>query len=573
MDKLKYIKIEKADGSLSDSIPLTADAVNITMANGNSAEDEINSKINENQLNSVKNILQNEIKGIGSPLVASSISEMTDTKRVYVLTTNGHWYYYNDSTWTDGGVYQAAEDSETVNELKEELEEIVNIEVTISKNKIDTSRCMVDYTLDSFGNTSSYNGRSVTDYIKVNKNDIILFTRTNINTGVRIDANCLSIWGYNENKEAVERLGTNINVLTINNENIKYIRACMNATWTDLSLGHQIMMTINDDDTSYKVFTPSSKIVTLKIEPRIESIESKTKDYNFELVGLQVMNPKILSSSWSDFCVINDKLLIFSESDTSVNDYTGYIYVLDIPTKTFEKKFTHDFGHCNSLEYNKDLDAIVMGNGGQNENIDGQIKIYYDVSSWLNLEDGYALQETSLISNSKAIVIDTGDVTDGLGYKVNAIWGDNNEYISGNNLIKQNNTLFVCSNNLRKIYKILLGVGTNQFENGTYVESNLFNGTWKVAEEYTLDYIDVIQGMTFYNGCLYVGLGHDGRWILKIRLQPNSSNATIEQLHKRYYKPDGSNRTSYTEGCTVYKNMLIVGERAGMYRIGTIPLF
>lgn len=43
----------------------------------------------------------------GSPLVASSVSEMTDTTRVYVNTTDGKWYYYNGTQWVAGGVYQS----------------------------------------------------------------------------------------------------------------------------------------------------------------------------------------------------------------------------------------------------------------------------------------------------------------------------------------------------------------------------------------------------------------------------------------------------------------------------------
>ena len=34
---------------------------------------------------------------------------MTDTTRVYVNTTDGHWYWYNGSSWVDGGVYQSME--------------------------------------------------------------------------------------------------------------------------------------------------------------------------------------------------------------------------------------------------------------------------------------------------------------------------------------------------------------------------------------------------------------------------------------------------------------------------------
>lgn len=50
---------------------------------------------------------------VGSPLMANSVSAMTDTTKVYVYTgsesgySNGHWYYYNGSSWYDGGVYNS----------------------------------------------------------------------------------------------------------------------------------------------------------------------------------------------------------------------------------------------------------------------------------------------------------------------------------------------------------------------------------------------------------------------------------------------------------------------------------
>lgn len=51
---------------------------------------------------------QNQINALesGSPLAASSTSGMTDTTRIYVNTTDGYWYYYNGTAWTQGGVYQ-----------------------------------------------------------------------------------------------------------------------------------------------------------------------------------------------------------------------------------------------------------------------------------------------------------------------------------------------------------------------------------------------------------------------------------------------------------------------------------
>lgn len=43
----------------------------------------------------------------GTPLVATSTSAMTDKERIYINTTDGHWYYWNGAMWEDGGVYQA----------------------------------------------------------------------------------------------------------------------------------------------------------------------------------------------------------------------------------------------------------------------------------------------------------------------------------------------------------------------------------------------------------------------------------------------------------------------------------
>lgn len=63
--------------------------------------------------------LQTQINALasGSPLVATDVSEMIDTTRTYVNTTDGEWYYYDGNDWVSGGTYQAAEDSPTVDDL------------------------------------------------------------------------------------------------------------------------------------------------------------------------------------------------------------------------------------------------------------------------------------------------------------------------------------------------------------------------------------------------------------------------------------------------------------------------
>ena len=53
---------------------------------------------------------------IGTPLMAATVAAMTDTTKIYVYTGSetgyitGHWYYYNGSAWTDGGMYNSPTD-------------------------------------------------------------------------------------------------------------------------------------------------------------------------------------------------------------------------------------------------------------------------------------------------------------------------------------------------------------------------------------------------------------------------------------------------------------------------------
>lgn len=120
--KIKEIKIINQDES-TEIADIGAEAVNVDY-NDTTVKDELdklntsNSSLINTQTNQGTKLvnLQSQISGLasGSPLVASSTSEMTDISRVYVNTTDGHWYYYNGTEWTDGGVYQASEDSDTI---------------------------------------------------------------------------------------------------------------------------------------------------------------------------------------------------------------------------------------------------------------------------------------------------------------------------------------------------------------------------------------------------------------------------------------------------------------------------
>lgn len=50
----------------------------------------------------------------GAPVVVSNMSDMTDEGRLYVLTTDNKWYYYDGSTWAAGGEYGAVATDKTL---------------------------------------------------------------------------------------------------------------------------------------------------------------------------------------------------------------------------------------------------------------------------------------------------------------------------------------------------------------------------------------------------------------------------------------------------------------------------
>lgn len=239
MDKLKYIKIERVDGSLSDSIPLTADAVNVTMANGNSAEDEINSKINENELNNVKNNLQNQISGLasGSPKGVYETVEMLKTTNpdtgVYIVSGNGHIYSWTKNQSGDPvdlGVYQAAEDSETV-----EL---------ISKNSFDNIESINLLNFESNINDKGLrdNG-SVTDVADSFVTDFIELPRFEENTYIHSTVKMYKCCFYDNDKNFIE-FSTRIFTVPLKSS-YKYVRLMVEPSSTGVSYTDNFVVYIN----------------------------------------------------------------------------------------------------------------------------------------------------------------------------------------------------------------------------------------------------------------------------------------------------------------------------------------
>lgn len=140
-----------------------------------------NTKINEIN-NKVNNVAS------GSPLVASNVSDMINTSRIYVNTSDGNWYYYNGTSWVIGGVYQATginNQSISSNKLQPNILKGQNMNYLPSKYNMNTTKNVDsnNYSLFSSGLVGPSTGDRLTtfNYLQFTKNPVFKPITNNIN--------------------------------------------------------------------------------------------------------------------------------------------------------------------------------------------------------------------------------------------------------------------------------------------------------------------------------------------------------------------------------------------------------
>lgn len=84
----------------------------------------------ETQINIKTNQIETKVnQAIGiQPIPVSSTSGMTDTTKIYVNTTDGYWYYYNGTQWTQGGIYQSSDVADEVFLTSTQLFDVSNFD-------------------------------------------------------------------------------------------------------------------------------------------------------------------------------------------------------------------------------------------------------------------------------------------------------------------------------------------------------------------------------------------------------------------------------------------------------------
>lgn len=120
VDKLKYIRVQRPDGTYSNNVPIGVDDKNVDMSGGtNLRETMLDMTRSINSINNTLQGLQSTKVGrdqLGSPRIARTPSAMIDTDAIYVYVgqsdgqyVNGNWYAYDptEQAWTSGGIYNS----------------------------------------------------------------------------------------------------------------------------------------------------------------------------------------------------------------------------------------------------------------------------------------------------------------------------------------------------------------------------------------------------------------------------------------------------------------------------------
>lgn len=255
-------------------------------------------------------------------------------------------------------------------------------------------------------------------------------------------------------------------------------------------------------------------------------------------------------SWWSDFIHVKiggvDEMWFFTGSTEDHSVFDGKCHRVRMSDWTYIGYFTHNFGHCNTVQYDVDSDVLLMSNLPGHTAHPSALYIFYNVSSWAS--------ESSVNFNSVSpTIIDLTPMS----------FTGNNAAFFGENSYSRRNIVYVMTayGVPGKFAKIVLGMGTNQLTNGTYDSTRTadseYNGTYDILLP-PISYAQpegwdgnklVIQGGDFVNGRVITTNGHDQilGFIYSI-IGDNIQRTLIENVPR---KADGTIDYSVAEGLCV----------------------
>ena len=345
------------DGTLADIINnnlLKNINDNIESLNETTAENTKNINKTTNDFNTFKtetnttlNNINNKVNSVasGAPIPVNSISEMTDTSKSYVLTTDGKWYYYNGSSWVAGGVYQATGLSD--NQVK-------------SKN------------IESL------------EFEKIGLTDL----------GINVD----NFWGWNSKG----------NIIKNDNGSITYNKTISGNGGIGLSIPIQNkdVYLIIDVSSNYNGVTPYYLYIDKPSTSRLFTITEGINIYKIDKQYTNINNSVLISNSLITNITINNIIVLsgnilekFADKNLSeiINNYNNFTNYSDI--KNYKPYNINNFLIWNSLPYLKlkNKNSFIMKGRTDNNNSGIQTQEFTQTSGYLYLKGKLTIPNNSQV--------------------------------------------------------------------------------------------------------------------------------------------------------------------------------
>ncbi|MBD9760997.1 hypothetical protein IHP13_12150 [Enterococcus faecium] len=291
-----------------------------------------------------------------------------------------------------------------------------------------------------------------------------------------------------------------------------------------------------DNDLTQSLIIDTISDKELEMDGRLKQIESKVQIVPQDFPKMiKMQQHDRLWGNISSHCFVGEEFWVFTAADYSEDGERGRVirYTFDEnDTLIFQSEFKHNWNHVNSVGYSAVNDVLVCSSfvGDNTPVVDEKYEIYLiqNVSSFKDLPSHES--EALLADNALKITVPFE-----WGNRMNATFGESNG--------GKENIIYYITNDNRDVRKILLGQGPNNLGSGQFLDGKNdreFNGTYKLLNHYHTDNsFEVNQGSWYFNGALYLGLGHEGLYYQKSVLLKDGSILT--ELFKDEMYDDAGN--------------------------------
>lgn len=238
----------------------------------------------------------------------------------------------------------------------------------------------------------------------------------------------------------------------------------------------------------------------------------------------------------------------------------GKSHVYSLPDLTYVKSFATSFIETNSdltksemrlvaCDYSQEVRALIMGNStstSSEEYMKGYI--FYNADTWKN--------------SSTTVDFDNCGLFTKLDFLPTLFPGQTMAKLCW---AAEKDVCYLTTTNLRFVHKLLLGVGTNKLEHGTYDydPAKRYNGTYKIIQTFSQGAVKYgNKDLQFYRGCLWYPIKFvtGGYKIHKSYLCSGSGQIKSDLI---FYNPLDQNGnpliTGSPEGIVIYDNKVYCG--------------